>query len=68
MQTSLTDFDSTKRIGYFYNQDIGKYNYGPKHVMDPKRISMAHSLIVGYGLYRDLDVYETRESSKEEMA
>lgn len=36
--------------------------------MDPKRISMAHSLIVGYGLYRELDVYETREATKEEMA
>jgi len=58
------DRDSTKRIAYFYNEDIGKFNYGAKHIMDPKRISMAHSLIVGFGLYNDLDVYETREATK----
>lgn len=35
--------------------------------MNPKRISMTHSLIVGYGLYRDLDVYTSREATKEEL-
>lgn len=35
--------------------------------MNPKRISMIHSLIVGYGLYRDLDVYTSREATKEEI-
>lgn len=35
--------------------------------MNPKRISMTHSLIVGYGVYKDLDVYTTREATKEEL-
>ena len=37
------------------------------HYMDPKRISMAHSLIVGLGLYRELDVYKSREATKQEL-
>ncbi|KRX05810.1 hypothetical protein PPERSA_02342 [Pseudocohnilembus persalinus] len=61
-------YDSTKRISYFYNPTIGNYCYGQKHVMDPKRISMAHSLIVGFGVYSSLDHYETREASLTEMS
>ena len=58
---------SQRRVAYFYNNEIGKYNYGKLHLMNPKRISMAHSLIVGYGIYKDLDVYTTREATKEEI-
>jgi len=64
----MMDYDGTKRIGYFFNDEIGKFSYGPKHFMDPKRIAMTHSLIVGYGLYRYLDVYETREASNSEIS
>ena len=56
-----------KRIAYFYNNEIGSFNYGKFHFMNPKRISMTHSLIVGYGVYKDLDVYTTREATKEEI-
>jgi hypothetical protein len=31
--------------------------------MDPKRISMTHSLITGFGVYKKLDVYTSREAS-----
>ena len=30
--------------------------------MKPKRIAMAHSLINSFSLYRELDVYETRQA------
>jgi histone deacetylase 1/2 len=59
--------DSKKRVSYFYNSDIGKFHYGSKHLMNPKRISMAHSLIIGFGIYKELDVYKSREASKEEI-
>lgn len=59
--------EGKKRVAYFYNNEIGNYNYGRFHFMNPKRISMAHSLIVGYGVYKDLDVYTTREATKEEI-
>ncbi|KRX05812.1 hypothetical protein PPERSA_02344 [Pseudocohnilembus persalinus] len=59
--------DSTKKISYFFNPTIGEFNYGYKHFMNPKRIAMAHSLIVGYGVYASLDHYETREASAQEL-
>ncbi len=55
------------RVSYLYNEEIGDYRYGEKHFMDPKRISMAHSLIVGYGIYKEMDIYKSREASHEEI-
>lgn len=55
-----------KRVAYFYNQ-IENFNFCKLHFMNPKRISMNHSLIVGYGLYKDFDAYTTREASKKEI-
>jgi len=37
--------------------EIGKFHYGKDHPMKPKRIAMAHELIVNYGLYKELNVY-----------
>ena len=41
--------DSSRRVAYFYNRFIGKFHYGKEHPMKPKRIIMAHNLIVNYG-------------------
>lgn len=59
--------DRKKRVAYMYNPDIGNYSYGDKHFMDPKRISMTHSLITGFGVYKKLDVYTSREATQEEI-
>lgn len=56
-----------KRVGYFYNSDIGNFVYTENHLMNPKRIAMTHSLIVGYGIYPNLDVYTTREATSAEI-
>ena len=56
-----------RKVGYLYNPEIGNYSYGNKHFMDPKRISMAHSLITGFGIYQKLDVYQSREATIEEI-
>ncbi|CAD8067134.1 unnamed protein product [Paramecium sonneborni] len=61
------DLDSSRRVAYFYNRLIGKFHYGKEHPMKPKRIAMAHSLIVNFGLYRSLDVYLIREAQLEEL-
>lgn len=45
------------RVAYFYDPEIGDYNYGPGHPMKPHRIRMTHSLLVNYGVYKDLQVY-----------
>ena len=44
------------QVAYFYDPDIGSYYYGPGHPMKPHRVKMAHSLILHYGLYRQMEV------------
>lgn len=37
--------------------DVGHHYYGPGHPMKPHRMKMAHHLLLGYGIYRDLHVH-----------
>lgn len=55
------------RVAYFYDPDIGSYYYGPGHPMKPQRIRMAHSLILSYDLYKELDVFRPHQASHVEM-
>lgn len=43
-------------MAYFYDPDVGSYYYGPGHPMKPHRVKMAHSLILHYGLYKQMEV------------
>lgn len=40
--------------------DYTGFYYGADHPMKPQRLSMTHSLILGYGLHNKLDVYVRR--------
>ncbi|OXB37819.1 histone deacetylase 1/2 [Cryptococcus neoformans] len=40
----------SRRVAYYYDQDVGNYNYYLGHPMKPHRIRMAHNLIVNYGM------------------
>ena len=44
------------QVAYFYDADVGKYYYGQGHPMKPHRVKMAHSLILHYGLYSQMEV------------
>lgn len=44
------------QVAYFYDPDVGSYYYGPGHPMKPHRVKMAHSLILHYGLYKQMEV------------
>lgn len=48
------------QVAYFYDADIGSFYYGPGHPMKPHRVKMAHSLILHYGLYKQMEVREHR--------
>lgn len=52
----------------FKLDNIGSYYYGEQHPMKPIRIKMAHQLIVNYGLYRKMDVYEPHIATANELA
>ncbi|QIW98927.1 hypothetical protein AMS68_004445 [Peltaster fructicola] len=56
-----------KKVAYFYDSDIGNYAYNAGHPMKPHRIRMAHSLIMNYGLYRDIEIYRAKPATKYEM-
>ncbi len=36
---------------------MGHYYYGPGHPMKPHRLKLTHHLVLGYGLYRKMEVY-----------
>jgi histone deacetylase 1/2 len=46
-----------KHVAYFYDSDIGNYAYTAGHPMKPHRIRLAHSLIMNYGLYKNMEIY-----------
>ena len=48
---------NSKKVSYYYHEDIGNYYFGDNHPMKPNRIRMTHSLIVNYGLYQKMQVY-----------
>ena len=56
-----------KKVAYFYDSDVGNYAYNAGHPMKPHRIRMAHSLIMNYGLYKNLEIYRAKPASKYEM-
>jgi len=56
-----------RRVSYFYDSEVGNYHYGAGHPMKPHRVRMTHNLIVGYGLYRDLEVFRPALIDHSEM-
>ena len=40
----------SKKVSYFYHEDLGYYHYGNTHPMKPHRIRMTDSLIRAYNL------------------
>jgi histone deacetylase 1/2 len=55
-------------VCYYYDPDIANVDYGPHHVMVPRRVSMAHGLISNYGLLHDMELLRTRPATEEELA
>lgn len=58
---------SDKRIVYFYDPDVGTYHYGPGHPMKPQRLTLTHSLVLHYGLYKKMQVYRPYKASSHDM-
>uniref|UniRef100_A0A915EY90 Histone deacetylase n=1 Tax=Echinococcus canadensis TaxID=519352 RepID=A0A915EY90_9CEST len=56
-----------KRVVYFYNPDAGNFHYGPNHPMKPHRITLAHTLVLGYGLTQHMQIYKAPKASMKDM-
>ncbi|KAJ2720945.1 histone deacetylase (class I) Clr6 [Coemansia sp. Benny D115] len=57
----------SKRVTYYYDEDVGNYNYGYDHCMKPFRIRMAHSIITSYGLDKKMAVLQPPRATAREM-
>jgi histone deacetylase 1/2 len=57
---------------YLHNQKIHTtqplFYYGPSHPMKPHRLKLAHHLILGYGLYKDMECYRPAPATAGELA
>ena len=58
---------SSRRVCYYYDGDIGNYYYGQGHPMKPHRIRMTHNLVLNYGLYRKMEIYRPHKAAQEDM-
>ncbi|KAJ2655060.1 hypothetical protein GGH99_007234, partial [Coemansia sp. RSA 1285] len=56
-----------KRVTYYYDEDVGNYNYGYMHPMKPFRMRMAHSLVAAYGLDRKMSIVRPPRASKQQL-
>jgi len=52
--------NSSKKVAYFYDSDVGNFAYTSGHPMKPHRIRIAHSLILNSGLYKKMEIYVSR--------
>lgn len=56
-----------RRITYYYDEDVGNYNYGYNHPMKPFRMRMAHSLVNAYGLDQQMTVLRPTRATALQM-
>uniref|UniRef100_T1J752 Histone deacetylase n=1 Tax=Strigamia maritima TaxID=126957 RepID=T1J752_STRMM len=58
---------SFKTVAYFYDPAVGNFHYGPGHPMKPQRLSVTHSLVINYGLYKKMQLYRPYKASAHDM-
>lgn len=55
-------------VSFHYNADVEQHHFGRSHPMKPWRLHLTKQLVLSYGLQYAMDVYQTKEASKEELA
>ncbi|KFY81344.1 hypothetical protein V500_11516 [Pseudogymnoascus sp. VKM F-4518 (FW-2643)] len=58
---------STKRISYYYDEEVANHYYREDHPMEPQRIKMTHSLITHTGIYKKLSIIRAQPATADEM-
>ena len=56
-----------KKVAYVYNEAITNYHFSKEHPMKTKRIRMAHSLILNYGMGPYLNMFQSKEATSDEL-
>ena len=58
---------SNRKVAYFYDDNIGNFNYGKDHPMKPFRIKVAHELIVETEVYEKMNDYRPHIATDDEI-
>ncbi|SCV68123.1 BQ2448_244 [Microbotryum intermedium] len=58
---------SKRKVAYFHDEDVGAYAYSLVHPMKPHRVTMAHNLVVNYGLDKQMDMIRPTRATAHEM-
>ncbi|GAA6062171.1 hypothetical protein JCM10212_005126 [Sporobolomyces blumeae] len=59
---------SKPRVSYYFPKGVGEYHFGERHPMKPHRLTLTNHLVIGYGLHREMDMYNPRAATKDELA
>lgn len=57
----------SRKVAYFYDQEVGKFHYGPGHPMKPHRLAVINNLIYSYGLYKKMQIYRPYKANPQDM-
>lgn len=55
-------------VSFHYNPQVEHHHFGRSHPMKPWRLVLTKQLILAYGLQYTMDLYHTREATKQELA
>ncbi|KAI8871860.1 hypothetical protein GQ42DRAFT_177602 [Ramicandelaber brevisporus] len=58
---------SRRRVSYYYDPNVGNYQYSVTHPMKPQRMRMTHSLVTNYGLSSKMQVLVPPRATKAQM-
>ncbi|GAA5883630.1 hypothetical protein JCM3774_001855, partial [Rhodotorula dairenensis] len=64
---SAVGIHSAPRVSYYFAKGVGEYHFGERHPMKPHRLTVTNHLVMGYGLHRQMDMYQPRPATKDEL-
>ncbi|CUM65430.1 uncharacterized protein PRCAT00003069001 [Priceomyces carsonii] len=56
-----------KNVSYHFNPEVSRYHFGPHHPMKPFRLLLTDHLMISYKLYEQMDLYQPRRATKDEL-
>ncbi|MCP9261530.1 Histone deacetylase [Dirofilaria immitis] len=58
---------SKREVCYYFHHDVPNFHYGSRHPMKPQRLAALHSLVVNYGLHKEMLVLTPPRASAIEI-
>ncbi|TRM63186.1 hypothetical protein BD626DRAFT_557650 [Schizophyllum amplum] len=59
---------SRRTVSYYFPKGVGSYHFGERHPMKPHRLTLTNSLVMGYGLDKQIhEIFDARPATREEL-